>query len=197
MANKKNDQAARFHSGTLTDGWRWFGAHPAEQSGKAGWQFRVWAPHAQSVSVVGDFNGWNQDANRLTRKGEIWEGFIPGLEPYTAYKYAVLGCDGKVHMKADPYGFHTETRPATASKLYDIGGFKWTDKSFREKKQKHQVYDSPLNIYEVHLGSWRRRDNGDFIDYRDLAKQLADYVKEMGYTAIDLLQVTQHPLDDS
>ena len=94
-------------------------------------------------------------------------------------------------MKADPYGFHTETRPATASKLYDIGGFKWTDKSFREKKQKHQVYDSPLNIYEVHLGSWRRRDNGDFIDYRDLAKQLADYVKEMGYTAIELLPVTE------
>ena len=195
--NAKDDQAALFHGGTLTDGWRWFGAHPAERRGKAGWMFRVWAPHAQSVSVVGDFNGWNQDANRLTRKGEIWEGFIPGLEPYTAYKYAVLGCDGKVHMKADPYGFHTETRPATASKLYDIGGFKWTDKSFREKKQKHQVYDSPLNIYEVHLGSWRRRDNGDFIDYRDLAKQLADYVKEMGYTAIELLPVTEHPLDDS
>ena len=195
--NAKDDQAALFHGGTLTDGWRWFGAHPAERRGKAGWMFRVWAPHAQSVSVVGDFNGWNQDANRLTRKGEIWEGFIPGLEPYTAYKYAVLGCDGKVHMKADPYGFHTETRPATASKLYDISGFKWTDKSFREKKQKHQVYDSPLNIYEVHLGSWRRRDNGDFIDYRDLAKQLADYVKEMGYTAIELLPVTEHPLDDS
>ena len=193
----KNDQTARFHSGTLTDGWRWFGAHPAERRGKPGWMFRVWAPHAQSVSVVGDFNNWDQEANRLTRKGEVWEGFIPGLEPYTSYKYAVLGCDGKVHMKADPYGFHTETRPATASKLYDISGFKWTDKSFREKKQKHQVYDSPLNIYEVHLGSWKKRDNGDFIDYRDLAKDLAAYVKEMGYTAIELLPVTEHPLDDS
>ena len=193
----KNDQTARFHSGTLTDGWRWFGAHPAERRGKPGWMFRVWAPHAQSVSVVGDFNNWDQEANRLTRKGEVWEGFIPGLEPYTSYKYAVLGCDGKVHMKADPYGFHTETRPATASKLYDISGLKWTDKSFREKKQKHQVYDSPLNIYEVHLGSWKKRDNGDFIDYRDLAKDLAAYVKEMGYTAIELLPVTEHPLDDS
>ena len=80
MANKKNDQAAQFHSGTLTDGWHWFGAHPAERRGEAGWQFRVWAPRAQGVSVVGDFNGWNQEANRLTRKGEVWEGFIPGLE---------------------------------------------------------------------------------------------------------------------
>ena len=148
MAKKeKIDQAAQFHSGTLTDGWRWFGAHPAERRGKDGWQFRVWAPHAQGVSVVGDFNGWDQEKNRLIRKGEVWEGFIPGLEPYTAYKYAVQGCDGKVHMKADPYGFHTETRPATASKLYDISGFHWTDKAFREKKQEHQVYDSPLNIY--------------------------------------------------
>ena len=198
MAKKeKLDQAAQFHSGTLTDGWRWFGAHPAERRGKAGWMFRVWAPHAQSVSVVGDFNSWNQGANCLTRKGEVWEGFIPGLEPYTSYKYAVLGCDGKVHMKADPYGFHAETRPATASKLYDISDFKWTDKSFQEKKCKHQVYDSPLNIYEVHLGSWKKRDNGDFIDYRDLAKDLAAYVKEMGYTAVELLPVTEHPLDDS
>ncbi len=198
MAKKeKLDQAAQFHSGTLTDGWRWFGTHPAERRGKAGWMFRVWAPHAQSVSVVGDFNSWNQGANCLTRKGEVWEGFIPGLEPYTPYKYAVLGCDGKVHMKADPYGFHAETRPATASKLYDISGFKWTDKSFQEKKCKHQVYDSPLNIYEVHLGSWKKRDNGDFIDYRDLAKDLAAYVKEMGYTAVELLPVTEHPLDDS
>ena len=193
----KKDQAAQFHSGTLTDGWRWFGAHPAQRRGKEGWEFRVWAPRAQGVSVVGDFNNWDQTKNRLTQKGEVWEGFIPGLEPYTAYKYAVQGCDGQLRMKADPYGFHTETRPATASKLYDIGGFKWTDKAFREKKRKHPVYDSPLNIYEVHLGSWRRRDNGDFIDYRDLGRQLADYVKEMGYTAIELLPVTEHPLDDS
>ena len=107
------------------------------------------------------------------------------------------GADGEVRQKADPYGFHTETRPATASKLYDIEGFHWTDAAFREKKAKHPVYTSPLNIYEVHLGSWKKRDNGDFIDYRDLAKDLAAYVKEMGYTAIELLPVTEHPLDDS
>ena len=193
----KQGQAERFHQGTMTDGWRWFGAHPAKKRGKQGWTFRVWAPHAQAVSVVGDFNNWEAGAAPLTRKGEIWEGFLPDLPVYTAYKFAVKGADGEVRQKADPYGFHTETRPATASKLYDIEGFHWTDAAFREKKAKHPVYTSPLNIYEVHLGSWKKRENGDFMDYRDLAQDLAAYVKEMGYTAIELLPVTEHPLDDS
>ena len=192
-----NKQAESFHAGTLTDGWCWFGAHPAKEGGKKGWTFRVWAPHAQGVSVVGDFNNWDQGANPLVRDGEIWAGFIPGLTEYTAYKYAVVCADGETRLKADPYGFHTETRPATASKLYDISGFKWTDKAFREKKSARPVYDAPLNIYEVHLGSWRKRENGDFIDYRDLAEQLSEYVKEMGYNAIELLPVLEHPLDDS
>ena len=193
----RNQQAARFHAGTLTDGWRWFGAHPAERRGVLGWEFRVWAPHARSVSVVGEFNGWEPGVNPLKRKDQIWEGFLPGLETYASYKYAVEGPDGQMYFKADPYGFHAETRPATASKLYDIGGFKWTDGAFRKRKAAHPVYDSPLNIYEVHLGSWRRRENGDFLDYRSLALDLAAYVKEMGYTAIELLPVTEHPLDDS
>lgn len=193
----KQGQADRFHQGTMTDGWRWFGAHPAKKRGRDGWTFRVWAPHAEAVSVVGDFNNWEEGAAPLTRKGEIWEGFLPDLPVYTSYKYAVRGADGQVRQKADPYGFHTETRPATASKLYDIDGFQWTDGTFREKKAKHPVYTSPLNIYEVHLGSWKKRGNGDFIDYRDLARELAAYVKDMGYTAIELLPVTEHPLDDS
>ena len=188
-------QAAQFHAGTRTDGWHWLGAHPAERRNKRGWIFRVWAPHAQNVSVVGDFNSWDETANRLARRGEIWEGFIPGLRQYDIYKYAVTGEDGETRYKADPYGFHMETRPATASKLYDIGGFRWTDAAFQARKR--QVYASPLNIYEVHLGSWRRRENGDFLDYRDLARELAAYVKDMGYTAIELLPVTEHPLDDS
>ena len=195
MTNK--EQAAQYHAGRLTDGWRWFGAHPDQKGGKAGWTFRVWAPHAQSVSVVGDFNSWDAKANPLTRKGQEWEGFIPGLQQFTAYKYAVTGPNGETRMKADPYGFHTETRPATASKLYDITGFRWSDKAFLARQGKHPVYSSPLNIYEVHLGSWKKRDNGDFIDYKDLARELAAYVKEMGYTAIELLPVTEHPLDDS
>jgi len=187
----------RFHTGTLTDGWQWFGAHPERKRGRAGWTFRVWAPHAAAVSVVGDFNHWDVSANRLRRSGEIWEGFIPDLAVYTSYKYAVQGTDGKTRYKADPYGFHTETRPATASKLYDIGGFRWSDEKFRERQAKHPIYNAPLNIYEVHLGSWRKRENGDFLDYRTLAKELAAYVRDMGYTAIELLPVTEHPLDDS
>ena len=193
----KQKEADLFHTGTLTDGWKWFGAHPEERRGRKGWMFRVWAPHAKAVSVVGDFNDWNQKANKLSRKGEVWEGFIADLPAYTTYKYAVTGADGEVRMKADPYGFHTETRPGTASKLYDISGFRWSDAAFRKKFAQNPVYSAPLNIYEVHLGSWKKRDNGDFIDYKDLGRELAAYVKEMGYTAIELLPVTEHPLDDS
>ena len=193
----KQKEADLFHAGTLTDGWKWFGAHPEERRGRKGWMFRVWAPHAKAVSVVGDFNDWNQKANKLSRKGEVWEGFIADLPAYTTYKYAVTGADGEVRMKADPYGFHTETRPGTASKLYDISGFRWSDATFRKKFAQNPVYSAPLNIYEVHLGSWKKRDNGDFIDYKDLGRELAAYVKEMGYTAIELLPVTEHPLDDS
>ena len=193
----KQKEADLFHAGTLTDGWKWFGAHPEERRGRKGWVFRVWAPHAKAVSVVGDFNNWNQKANKLSRKGEIWEGFIADLPAYTTYKYCITGADGEIRMKADPYGFHTETRPGTASKLYDISGFRWSDAAFRKKFAQNPVYSAPLNIYEVHLGSWKKRDNGDFIDYKDLGRELAAYVKEMGYTAIELLPVTEHPLDDS
>jgi len=195
MAEKTRDD--RFHGGELTDGWRWFGAHPSEREGQPGWTFRVWAPHASGVSVVGDFNHWDSAANPLERRGEVWEGFLPGMAEYDAYKYAVTGPDGETHFKADPYGFHTETRPATASKLYDLSGFRWTDGNFRREKAANPVYSAPLNIYEVHLGSWRKRENGDFYDYRDLAKELAEYVRDMGYNAVELLPVTEHPLDDS
>ncbi|MET0016086.1 1,4-alpha-glucan branching protein GlgB [Oscillibacter sp.] len=193
----ENGQASRFHAGTLTEGWAWFGAHPALSRGREGWSFRVWAPHAAAVSVVGDFNQWDASAAPLKREGETWTGFLPDLPRYTSYKYAVTGADGAVHYKADPYGFHTETRPATASKLIDIEGFPWTDAKFREKKGDRPVYTSPLNIYEVHLGSWRRPENEGFYDYRTIARDLAAYVKDMGYNAVELLPVTEHPLDDS
>ena len=189
------DRTQLYHSGCLTDGWRLFGAHPATEKGAYGWWFNVWAPRAKAVSVVGDFNGWDPEETPLAPKGEFWQGFVPDLPVYTSYKYAVTGADGKLRYKADPYGFHTETRPGTASKLYDIEHFVWTDEAFRKAKQ--PVYHQPLNIYEVHLGSWRKHENGDFLDYRDMARQLAAYVKDMGYTAVELLPVTEHPLDDS
>ena len=189
------DRTQLYHSGCLTDGWRLFGAHPATEKGAYGWWFNVWAPRAKAVSVVGDFNGWDPEETPLAPKGEFWQGFVPDLPVYTSYKYAVTGADGKLRYKADPYGFHTETRPGTASKLYDIEHFVWTDAAFRKARQ--PVYHQPLNIYEVHLGSWRKHENGDFLDYRDMARQLAAYVKDMGYTAVELLPVTEHPLDDS
>ena len=189
------DRTQLYHSGCLTNGWRLFGAHPATEKGVHGWWFNVWAPRAKAVSVVGDFNGWDPEETPLAPKGEFWQGFVPDLPVYTSYKYAVTGADGKLRYKADPYGFHTETRPGTASKLYDIEHFVWTDEAFRKAKQ--PVYHQPLNIYEVHLGSWRKHENGDFLDYRDMARQLAAYVKDMGYTAVELLPVTEHPLDDS
>ena len=189
------DRTQLYHSGCLTNGWRLFGAHPATEKGVHGWWFNVWAPRAKAVSVVGDFNGWDPEETPLAPKGEFWQGFVPDLPVYTSYKYAVTGADGKLRYKADPYGFHTETRPGTASKLYDIEHFAWTDEAFRKAKQ--PVYHQPLNIYEVHLGSWRKHENGDFLDYRDMARQLAAYVKDMGYTAVELLPVTEHPLDDS
>ena len=189
------DRTQLYHSGCLTDGWRLFGAHPATEKGAYGWWFNVWAPRAKAVSVVGDFNGWDPEETPLAPKGEFWQGFVPDLPVYTSYKYAVTGADGRLRYKADPYGFHTETRPGTASKLYDIEHFVWTDEAFRKTKQ--PVYHQPLNIYEVHLGSWRKHENGDFLDYRDMARQLAAYVKDMGYTAVELLPVTEHPLDDS
>ena len=189
------DRTQLYHSGCLTDGWRLFGAHPATEKGTHGWWFNVWAPRAKAVSVVGDFNGWDPEETPLAPKGEFWQGFVPDLPVYTSYKYAVTGADGKLRYKADPYGFHTETRPGTASKLYDIEHFAWTDEAFQKAKQ--PVYHQPLNIYEVHLGSWRKHENGDFLDYRDMARQLAAYVKDMGYTAVELLPVTEHPLDDS
>lgn len=189
------DRTQLYHSGCLTDGWRLFGAHPATEKGTHGWWFNVWAPRAKAVSVVGDFNGWDPEETPLAPKGEFWQGFVPDLPVYSSYKYAVTGADGKLRYKADPYGFHTETRPGTASKLYDIEHFVWTDEAFRKAKQ--PVYHQPLNIYEVHLGSWRKHENGDFLDYRDMARQLAAYVKDMGYTAVELLPVTEHPLDDS
>ena len=108
------DQTQLYHSGSLTDGWRLFGAHPATEGDVHGWWFNVWAPHAKAVSVVGDFNGWDLTVDPLTQKGEFWQGFLPDLPVYTSYKYAITGEDGRVHYKADPYGFHTETRPGTA-----------------------------------------------------------------------------------
>ena len=194
----KEDHAALFQSGRDCRAYEFMGAHATTRDGVSGYMFRVWAPRALAVSVVGDFNFWDVNAHPMEKITDgIWECFLPGGQPYDAYKFAVTGADGVLRYKADPYAFHAETRPGTSSKLYTIDGYQWGDGAWLEHRHSHQVYSAPLNIYEVHLGSWRRRENGDFIDYRDLARQLAPYVKELGFNYVELLPITEYPLDDS
>ena len=191
------------HIKEYTDGqairaWEYMGAHTAEREGQTGHVFRVWAPHAAAVSVVGDFNQWVPGCHPLEQmEGGVWEGFIPGLREYDLYKYAVETPDGRMLFKADPYAFHAETRPGTASKLYELGGYGWGDRGWLDWRKKNPIYQKPLNIYEVHLGSWRRTGEGEFLSYRDIAEYLVPYVKEMGFTHVELMPVTEHPLDDS
>ena len=190
--------AAAFCGGTNSTAYRYLGAHPARTGGKDGYRFRVWAPNAAYVSVVGDFCGWNGYAHPMQRNGDgIWETFVPGVRQYDTYKYAVTSQQGRTVLKTDPYAFHTETRPGNAGKLYDLRGYRWRDQAWRASRADETVYEKPLNIYEVHLGSWRRRENGDFYDYRTLARELAAYVKDLGYNCVELMPITEYPLDDS
>ena len=190
--------ATAFFGGTDSEAYRFLGAHRAQRGGEEGYLFRLWAPNAARVSVVGDFCGWDAGAYPMARnEHSLWERFIPGLKRFDTYKYAVTSARGKTVLKADPYAFHAETRPGTASKLYDLGGYRWGDDEWRARRTKAPLDRSPLNIYEVHLGSWRRRENGDFYDYRSLAHDLADYVAGLGYNCVELMPVTEYPLDDS
>ena len=190
--------ATAFFGGTDSEAYRFLGAHRAQRGGEEGYLFRLWAPNAARVSVVGDFCGWDAGAFPMARSEHgLWERFIPGLKQFDAYKYAVTSAQGKTVLKADPYAFHAETRPGTASKLYDLPDYRWGDGAWRASRASAPIDRSPLNIYEVHLGSWRRRENGDFYDYRSLAHDLADYAADLGYNCVELMPVTEYPLDDS
>ena len=194
----KRFDAAAFFGGTDSEAYRFLGAHRAQRDGEEGYLFRLWAPNAARVSVVGDFCAWDENAFPMARsEHSLWERFIPGLKQFDAYKYAVTSARGKTVLKADPYAFHAETRPGTASKLYDLPDYRWGDGAWRAGRAAAPVDRSPLNIYEVHPGSWRRRENGDFYDYRSLAHDLADYVEDLGYNCVELMPVTEYPLDDS
>ena len=177
---------------TRCGAYTYFGAHPAE----TGYVFRVWAPHARAVALAGDFNGWQMQA--MTRQdGGVWELTQPDARVYDGYKYVITGADGRTVWKADPYAFHAATRPGTDSKVYDIGGYDWHDAAWREKCAAQPPVNGPLLIYEVHLGSWRHHEDGTPLSYRELARQLPAYVKSMGYNFVELLPVTEYPLDDS
>ena len=189
-----------FHQGTNYHAYEMLGAHFVERDGKKGVRFAVWAPHAKSISVVGDFNEWDTRVNPMTRgrDGEIWEVFIPGVEEGAVYKYAIEPqWGGPRIMKADPYGFYAEKKPNTASRVYDLSKYEWKDGDWFEKKKKESSYERPMLTYEVHAGSWRRTKDGEYLSYRDLADQLIDYVKKMNYTHIEFMPLCEHPFDGS
>lgn len=188
-----------FYNGDFAKAYDFFGAHFEKRCRKNGVIFRVWAPGAKSVSVVGDFNNWDKNENCMERipNSGIWELFIPGLKQFDSYKYAVYGAKGELHLKADPYAFHSETRPGTASKIYELDGFEWNDSDYLKQRAKKNIYKSPVNIYEVHAGSWRKYADGSVFDYVKLAKELVSYVKQMGYTHVELMPISEYPFDGS
>ena len=159
--------------------------------------FRVWAPHAQAVFVSGDFCGWEPTVHELTRINNegIFEGTVSNVRPYDSYKYVIKASDGRMLWKADPYARHAQTRPESASKVYEDQNYLWKDETWL--KQRSIPYQKPMNIYEVHLGSWKHGENGEFLSYRQLADTLIPYVKQMHYTHIELLPITEFPYDPS
>jgi alpha-1,4-glucan:alpha-1,4-glucan 6-glycosyltransferase len=187
-----------FHEGTNYEAGNLFIPHEEVVDGERRHVFRVWAPNAKAVSLVGDFNEWKVGAMPMVcDDGGIWECSVSGLSEYDAYKYAVTSKRGKTVMKSDPYGLHFETTPANASKLYNLSGYDWGDADWMAARQSYSPYDKPLNIYEVHLGSWRRHENGSVKSYVQLADELVDYVLEMNYTHIELMPLTEYPYDGS
>lgn len=187
-----------FKEGTNCELYKLFKPSYVIEKGVKAWRFRCYAPNAKSISLVGDFNGWDRRVNIMNLIGSgIWECFISGLKRYDNYKFSVEFTDGRIVNKADPFAVHSETPPGNASKIYDINGYKWTDSKFLEERKIYNPYSSPINIYEIHLGSWKRHSDGNYYSYRDLADSLIPYVKEMGYTHIEILPVTEHPLEMS
>ena len=187
-----------FHHGENFKTYQFLGAHSCSVHKKKGYVFRVWAPHAKSVSVVGEFNAWNPSANPMERMidGETFELFIPGLKQFDNYKFCITTYDGRMLYKSDPYAFHAETpgpNSSNASKLYDVSGYKWGDKEYSDKHAHTNIYSSPVNIYEVNLLSWKKHEDGNYYTYRELATELVEYVVKMGYTHVEIMPVTEYP----
>ena len=200
MAKKQNPlelPVYLFHQGTNYRAYEFLGAHRIKGSSKKGVMFRTWAPNARNVSVIGDWNFWSAGADPMHKISDgVWECRVDGLEDYARYKFAIETPSGEIVEKADPYAFHSETRPGTASVICSPK-YRWGDKKWLEHRAKWDMYHSPVNIYEVHIGSWKKYQDGNFFDYRKCAEELAAYAKEMHYTHIELLPVTEHPFDGS
>jgi 1,4-alpha-glucan branching enzyme len=190
-----------FAEGTHARAYEKLGAHITAKDGRRGTHFAVWAPNAKLVSVIGDFNGWNPAANVLRPShAGIWEGFVPDISQGTAYKYHVESQYGNYKVdKADPYGFAAEIRPKTASSVWDLNTYTWNDAAWIAGRSEKNSLNSPISIYEVHLGSWRRvpEEGNRWLTYREIAAQLADYAHDEGFTHVELLPITEHPFDGS
>ncbi len=193
-----------FGQGTHYEIYKLMGAHPTKQKGKDGVYFAVWAPRAQEVAVVGDFNGWDPNENIMKCDNDmgIYQLFIPGVKSGDLYKFCITSPSGELLYKADPYANYAEKRPGNASRVYDITNFKWNDSVWMKNRQNYDINKNAMSIYEVHPGSWRKHpqnehDEDGFYNYRELAHSLAEYVKDMGYTHVELMGIAEHPFDGS
>lgn len=187
--------------GSHLDEYDRLGAHPMTHDGVDGVSFALWAPNARRVSVVGTFNEWDGRRHMMRPRGStgVWEIFIPHISAGVLYKYELIGADGNIlPLKADPVAFYAEKRPSTASVVYDLEKYEWQAKGWEKKREKVNAMDAPISIYEVHLGSWKRHfDDNSYLTYQEMANDLVNYVKDMGYTHVELLPVNEHPFDGS
>ena len=187
-----------FHTGDSVHAYNLLGAHLVNWNDRDGCVFRVWAPTAKSVSVAGEFNNWDNEATFMYDIGYgVWEVFVEGVEEFCAYKYCIESEYGDKLMKADPYAFHAQTRPGEASIVYNIENYSWNDSEWLNKRKENNISSSPMNIYEIHAGSWRKYPDGNFFNYQKLADELIPYLKEMHYTHIQLMPIMEHPYDGS
>ncbi|HAJ97199.1 MAG TPA: 1,4-alpha-glucan branching enzyme [Ruminococcus sp.] len=186
-----------FYQGKNCESYKFFGVHAIEENGEKKHRFRVWAPNAVSVSVVGDFNGWDREVNPMYLIADgVWEVVIPALAQFEMYKFSIETRDKRILMKSDPYGHHFETRPANSSKIYE-SSYVWNDSEWLEEKKKQVVYKQPMNIYEVHFDSWKRNADGSILDYVAFAKEMIPYIKKMSYTHVEFMPLTEYPFDGS
>ncbi len=193
----KND-VYLFHEGTHHKSYKMLGAHLACEKGSNGVRFSLWAPNARKICIIGDFNEWDgaeQQMKKCTSSG-LWSIFVPNIDVWDTYKYEIVTMQGGLLKKADPYAFHSELRPDTASKIFNIEGYKWHDSKWQERKRE-KIYEEPMNIYEVHLGSWKQKQNGDFFSYREMAEEMVNYISVMGYTHVEIMPIAEHPFDGS
>ncbi|MDR1002465.1 MAG: 1,4-alpha-glucan branching protein GlgB [Oscillospiraceae bacterium] len=195
FGNGDNQELNLFHQGSNVKAYNYLGAHRKEDGTVV---FRVWAPNAVSVSLIGDFNKWDRTKSVMNKISDgVWECSQSGITEYAIYKYSIETKEGSVLQKIDPYAFHFETRPAMASRFVDIGGYSWSDGEWRSRKDIYNHYSQPMNVYEIHLSSWKTYPDGNPFSYIKMAEELIPYVKEMGYTHVEIMPVTEYPYDGS